>query len=113
MLWESVRTADAEGMTLQEIQEQLSLDKDFTFDEMYLNRIGYSWMRKGNNSEAIEIFKLNTEAFPQSFNAYDSLGEVYMNIGDTKNATNNYKKSLELNPDNKNAENFLETLETK
>jgi Flp pilus assembly protein TadD len=67
----------------------------------------------GYNSEAIEVFKLNAEAFPQSFNAYDSLGEVYMKIGDTKNATNNYKKSLELNPDNNNAENILEKLETK
>ena len=70
-------------------------------------------MSKGYNSEAIEVFKLNAETFPQSFNVYDSLGEIYMQIGDTKNAANNYKKSLELNPDNNNAENILEKLETK
>jgi len=28
--------------------------------------------------EAIEIFKLNVEEYPESGNVYDSLGEAYM-----------------------------------
>jgi cytochrome c-type biogenesis protein CcmH/NrfG len=70
-------------------------------------------MGKGKTEEAIEVFKLNVELHPDSFNVYDSLGEAYMNSGDIKNAVNNYKKSLELNPDNANAKEMLKKLEKK
>jgi hypothetical protein len=41
--------------------------------------------------DAIEIFKLNVEMFRQGFNAYDSLGEAYMENGDKQLAIQNYK----------------------
>ena len=53
--------------------------------------------------EAIKIFELNVEMFPEAFNPYDSLGEAYMIKGDKKLAIKNYAKSLELNPQNTNA----------
>ncbi len=48
---------------------------------------------------------------PNSFNVYDSLGEAYMAKGDKENAIKNYKKSLELNPDNENAKDMLQQLQ--
>jgi hypothetical protein len=30
----------------------------------------------------VEVLKLNVEAYPDSFNVYDSLAEAYMNRGD-------------------------------
>ena len=35
----------------------------------------------GRIKEAVEIFKLNVAAYPQSFNTYDSLGEAYLADG--------------------------------
>ena len=67
-------------------------------------------MQEGKVAEAIVIFKLNTELYPQSSNVYDSLGEAYMAKGDSEAAAANYKKSLELNPGNKNAVNMLKKL---
>jgi Flp pilus assembly protein TadD len=64
----------------------------------------------GHIPEAIEVFKLNVEAFPGSSNVYDSLGEAYFKNGDTKNAINNYRKSLELDPGNANAKEMLSNL---
>ena len=63
--------------------------------------------------EALEVFKMNVELYPCSANVYDSLGEAYMNIGDTANAIKNYKRSLELNPENTNAVEMLKRLEKK
>jgi tetratricopeptide (TPR) repeat protein len=80
---------------------------------MYINQLGYEWMNRGNISEALEIFKLNTGLFPASSNVYDSLAEAYMNNNDSGNAIANYKKSLELNPDNRNAREMLKKLEAK
>ena len=55
--------------------------------------------------------KINVALYPDAFNAYDSLGEAYMNHGNTELAIANYQKSLELNPENKNAVTMLEKLE--
>jgi len=68
--------------------------------ERLLNMLGYSLLRFKLTELAIEIFKLNVKQFPQSSNAYDSLGEAYMNAGDKERAIENYQKSLKLDPNN-------------
>jgi len=84
----------------------------YNFAEAELNQLGYQLLRTGKPREAIEIFKLNVEAYPQGFNAYDSLGEAYMAVNERELAKQNYKKSLELNPNNTNAVAVLKTLDT-
>ena len=80
------------------------------FQEATLNNLGYRLIQKGRVQDAISIFRLNTEAYPQGFNTYDSLAEAYMLKGDRKLAIKNYQKSLELNPKNTNAVSMLEKL---
>ncbi len=77
------------------------------------NLLGYKLLNEGKLKDAIEIFKLNSEAYPESFNVYDSLGEAYMKNNQTDLAIENYKKSLELNDKNENAKKMLEKLSTK
>jgi CubicO group peptidase (beta-lactamase class C family) len=83
---------------------------EYDFDESELNRLGYQLLQTRKVAEAIEIFKLNVEAYPQGFNTYDSLGEAYMVHGDKELAIANYKKSLELNSKNANATAKLASL---
>jgi len=83
---------------------------DYDFGEMELNRLGYQLLQMQKVAEAIEIFKLNVEIYPQAFNTYDSLGEAYMVHGDKDLSIANYKKSLELNPKNTNATAKLASL---
>jgi CubicO group peptidase (beta-lactamase class C family) len=83
----------------------------YDFTEPELNRLGYQLLRNGKPKEAIEIFKLNVEAYPQGANAYDSLAEAYMTANERELAIQNYKKSLELNPNNTNAAEMLKRLE--
>ncbi|MCM3904959.1 MAG: serine hydrolase [Pyrinomonadaceae bacterium] len=85
----------------------------YDFREPELNTLGYQLLQAKKTKEAIEIFKLNVEAYPKGSNTYDSLGEAYMVNGDTELAIQNYKKSLELNSDNPNAVEMLKRLETK
>jgi tetratricopeptide (TPR) repeat protein len=77
----------------------------YDFSEPQLNRLGYQFLQMNRVKDAIEIFKLNVEMFPQGFNTYDSLGDAYRENGDKNLAIQNYKKSLELNP------NFTPTVE--
>jgi CubicO group peptidase (beta-lactamase class C family) len=83
----------------------------YDFAEPELNALGYRLMSQGKTKEAIEIFKLNVEAYPQGFNTYDSLAEAYMNNNERELAITNFKKSLELNPNNTSASENLKKLE--
>ena len=79
--------------------------------ENVVNAKGYDLMREKQLKEAIEVFRLNVFAFPRSANAYDSLGEAYLEFGDKKLASENYRKSLELDPENENAREVLKRLQ--
>lgn len=78
-----------------------------------LNNLGYTLMRQNKLREAIAVFKVNVELYPNSWNVYDSLGEAYMTNGDKDLAITNYKKSLELNPKNNGGAQMLKKLEGK
>lgn len=85
----------------------------YDFREAQLNMLGYALLRNQMIKEAIEIFKLNTEAYPESANVYDSLGEGYAADRNIELAIENYQKSLDLNPDNENAKEMLKRLKSK
>ena len=85
----------------------------YDFGEGELNRLGYELLGAGQVKEAVEIFKLNAEVFPQAFNTYDSLAEAYLAANERELAVKNYKRSLELNPRNTNASDALKRLGQK
>ena len=78
-----------------------------------INTLGYVLMRAKKLNEAIALFKLNVEFYPALAGVYDSLGEGYMTNGDKELAIANYRKSLELDPQNNNAKEKLKQLEGK
>ncbi len=78
-------------------------------DELILS--GYHFLQNNKPDEAIEIFQLAIETFPNKYNPYDSYAEGLITIGKRKEALLNYKKSLKLNPNNKNAERMIKNLE--
>ena len=84
---------------------------EYYFSEGDFNRLGYTLLQGGKVAEAIEIFKLNVEAYPDSWNAYDSLAEAYMTQGQKELAAKNYRRSVELNPENTAAIEALKKLE--
>lgn len=96
------------------VMEELKQNKNnYSFSEQDINQLGYNLMGEKKMSEAIEVFKLNAEMYPASWNVYDSIGEAYMNNGDTELAIQNYRKSIELNPKNESGKETLKKLESK
>ena len=78
--------------------------------ESDINLLGYEFLNAKKLDQALLVFKLNVEAYPGSFNTWDSLGEVYMDRGEKDLAIQNYAKSLELNPKNNGARDRLAEL---
>jgi len=80
--------------------------------EWVLNNLGLRLaFNAGKMEQGINVFLLAVHLYPKSANLYDSLALAYLYNKDTKNAIANYKKSLELNPENQNAIDTLKRLE--
>jgi Predicted membrane protein (DUF2306)/Tetratricopeptide repeat len=85
----------------------------YDFDENEVNSLGYQLLQADKFKQAIRIFQLNVEAYPQSGNTWDSLAEAYMDEGDKAQAIANYQRSLQINPRNANAVKMLQKLNVR
>jgi hypothetical protein len=83
---------------------------NYNFDEDELNSLGYQLIHQNKIAQAIRIFQLNVESYPQSSNAWDSLAEGYLDAGNKAEAIANYKKAIQLKPDNQNSIAMLKKL---
>ena len=99
-LYNEMKSGDKKGLKLDVSEGQL-------------NSLGYRLLGNNKLDEAIGIFKFVVSEYPESYNAYDSLGEAYMAAGKKELAIKNYRKSLELNPENENAKTKLNILRQK
>ena len=75
--------------------------------ESLLNWLGYLFIMEKQYNKAHDLLKKNVENFPESYNAFDSMGEILIFMGDTAAAVQNFEKSLDLNPRNENARNMI------
>ncbi|APU70203.1 tetratricopeptide repeat protein [Christiangramia flava] len=83
-------------------------NSEYDLSEMGINSFGYQLMAMNRNEDALIILKLNTELYPKGANTWDSLGEIYQNLGKTQQSIRAYKKSLELNPENDHARKMIQ-----
>lgn len=103
-------------------QEQ-SLDKTLAFikaekqkgstslydvSEVSINTFGYSLIK--TPEDALKIFELNTTLYPEGFKNFDSYGACLLLLNRKEEAKKAYKKSLELNPRNGNAQQKLKEM---
>lgn len=73
----------------------------YLFPEFVLNQAAYERLQAKQTKDAVELCKLNVEAYPTSANSYDSLGDAYMADGQNERAMQAAQKALELLPEDK------------
>lgn len=83
---------------------------NYNLSEYEMNLLAYQLMWSNRDSLAAEVFKTDLELFPDSWNVYDSYGELLLKIGRKDEAIRMYQKSLQLNPDNENGKSMLERM---
>jgi predicted alpha/beta superfamily hydrolase len=112
MTYRDVTSSEQVASHYEVISDRLS--HDFKPPEELVNRAGYQMLRQDDEKQkasALELFELNASNYPMSFNAFDSLGEAYHAMGETKKAIESYQRSLELNAGNENAKTQIKVLE--
>ncbi len=86
-----------------------SIEKYLVYEDEF-NAIAYNLLERKRIKEAIDVLNLSIKIFSGSANLYDSLGEMYLCQGNKKQALASYKKSFELNPNNKEAKKVIDEL---
>jgi hypothetical protein len=64
--------------------------------ESMVNELAYTDLYFKHFDEALYLFKLNVINYPESYNAYDSMGDFYDAKGDKVSAIENYIKALSI-----------------
>lgn len=82
-------------------------------DDRELNTIGYVLMAQNKLKEALVVFRMNTNLYPQVANCYDSLGEAYLANNLKEKAIIAYEYALKLDPKNESILAILEKLKKK
>ena len=83
----------------------------FMPDEDTLLIFAYLLLADDKEQDALQALKLEVEEYPEYSDAYHTLARVYNVLGERHLAIQNFKKSIELNPDDLDAIENLQTLE--
>ncbi|WP_046744017.1 tetratricopeptide repeat protein [Kordia zhangzhouensis] len=76
-----------------------------------LNTYGYVLLRAKEIDKAITVFTINTHLFPKNKNSYDSLAEAYYEAHNFQAAQKYYRKVLDIDPNDQNAQKMLSQIE--
>lgn len=104
---------DEEGIEVARDRFNEMRDDDFGdhyVSESQLNMLGYRYLGKAKTAEALAVMEMNVALYPTSGNTHDSLGEVLLALDRKEEALREYRRSLDLDPDNTNAEKFIAEL---
>src|SRR5690606_24394623 len=88
---------------LAELENNISDRNTFSVAEKYVNH--------GDLEKAIDLLKLMVQAYPDQWHPYSFLADFQLQAGHKEEALRNYKKSLEINPQNEQAIVQLKKLE--
>lgn len=84
--------------------------KPVVLSESELNSCGYVLLAQRSIKEAIAVFRVNINLFPQSANCFDSLGEAYAIAGSKDKAVQAYEYAAHLDPKNEGIAERLKKL---
>ncbi|ULQ57103.1 hypothetical protein KJS94_02690 [Flavihumibacter rivuli] len=65
-------------------------------DEAEINFLGYEFLKQKHYKKSADLFRLNIDNYPESFNAYDSYADYLIAMGDREKAIEQLNKALAL-----------------
>ncbi len=105
--WLNDHSLTNENNSIRGLAEQL---RPLVSSEHELNSLGYLLLKQDKKMEALRIFQINYNLYPESPNVASSLGEGYLEMKEYSKAIIYLEHSLELNKDSKAIKEILELL---
>lgn len=98
---------------LQRMKDAKRSYNKYIIQEWVIKSAGLQYMRENKIDKAIEIFRLNVQEYPDSWEVYSDLASAYLKKDKIPLAIENYQKALEKKPDEKNIAEILKRLLSK
>ena len=109
--WQKAETPEGVSAAVKMFHDARTGDPHvMLFPEPALNLLGYQHLQAGRTKEAIELFKLNTEAYPTSANTDDSLGDAYLADGQNDLALQASQKAIDTLAGDKAPDDFKKAI---
>jgi CubicO group peptidase (beta-lactamase class C family) len=97
----TVKKSGADAAIVLYKKLKLQKNMEFIFDENQLNYLGHELRREKKQNDAVKIFTLNIEEYPELPLVYESLGELYKRSHrNKKKAIDCFEKARELDSQN-------------
>jgi len=88
-------SAGAERLLRSAQQQPVNRYRSF---EAEINALGYRLLGGGSSAHAVTVFRINTQVYPHSANAFDSLGEALLTTGQREAGIAAYRQALRIEP---------------
>lgn len=110
-LFREIRREEGLSAALDKLQALCDArSQSYALREPDINRLGYELLSAGEKDAAIAVFRMNISLNPNSFNAYDSLGDAYLAKGEKAQAKASFERALQINPQFEAAREKLQNL---
>ena len=87
---------------------------DATFiNRSFLTGLGYELFDANKYDLGIDVFRFGTIIYPESADSFASLATAYVLLGNNEAALKNYRKALELRPDDSRIQSRIKILESE
>ncbi len=97
----------------KKVKKRIPVFKNEVRNMYELNTYAHVLKGTNKNKEVIEVLRLNTELFPEKSVVFVNLAKAFYNVGNKKEALANYKKGLQLNPENEKLKSTIQRLTTE
>jgi tetratricopeptide (TPR) repeat protein len=88
-----------------------AIKDDYSLVAGELQSLIFSLRLKGRIGDMIAVAKLYTQEFPESAAGHKKLGDLYLRMGNEKQAMKSYQRVLELEPGNPEVTAILKKIE--
>ncbi|HEY5800942.1 MAG TPA: hypothetical protein VIT92_12025 [Burkholderiaceae bacterium] len=91
-------TADPQALAQAFAQWRADPANRYADADLALQQLGYALLAEKRAMQAVNVMTVWTQAAPNAANAWDSLGEAYLHVGDKARAKAAYARALVLSP---------------
>jgi predicted choloylglycine hydrolase len=99
--------------TYRDMAEQERTFRRYYFPEWSMRSMGLNYLTTGQIENAIGVFRLTTQEYPESWQAFSDLAMAYDRNGERENAIQYYEKALSVNPEATEVKKTLSRIRTE
>lgn len=107
---QTLQAADLDAALALYHERRRTAPEDYSWSVVELDELAVALRLMDRMEDALQVYRLNIELYPDAWRPYASIADAYLRIGDTARAIENFERVLALDPQNAQAAEMLRRL---